>query len=248
MCIYWTTDFYREMFEITRDETYLNQGAYVLDYLSMFQQLFNAHFLQFQGFGGFCSQNNDGEWSDARQALFSHELLKYFVHTGEEMYLERAIAALKASFVLLLHEKNKSVAPGNFMYITEDDYGALFENYAHCGSDHAVQGVVTIDWSWGTSVLAFMTLREECGDLFMDLDEYKAYGINGCAVQAIRKENSLLTITLDVLPETKSLLIKFKPFKSQINKIKLKINNKEVEISNLTDLVLDLEFASTKIN
>jgi len=238
MCIYWTTDFLRELFEITRDEKHLNLGAYVLDYLSMFQQLFNAHFLQFQGFGGFCSQNNDAEWSDTRQALFSHELLKYYAHTGEEMYLERAIAALKASFVLLTHEKNKKVAPGNYMYITEDDYGALFENYAHCGCDHAVQGVVTIDWSWGTSTLAFMTLREQCGDLFIDKD--KAYGINGCAVQDIKKENTSLNITLDVLPEKKSLLIKFKPSKSQINKIKLKINNKEVEISNLTDQVLEL--------
>jgi len=208
MSIYWTADFLRDLYESTDNPRYLELGIYVLDYLTMFQQLFDAPFLRFRGFGGFCSQNNDAEWTDARQGLFARELMEYYLVTGEESYLERSIAALKQCYVLVLHERNREVAPGNFRWVKEDDFGAQFENYAHQGFDHPVQAVVTPDWGWGTSMMALSALHHRLGDLFIDLNTGRAYGVNACSVQQLDRSGEMLIIDLDILPEMTTLDIK----------------------------------------
>ncbi|MCP4762270.1 MAG: hypothetical protein GY870_10855, partial [archaeon] len=238
MSIYWTVDFLRCMHENTKEQKYLDLGSYVLDYLSTFQQLFNAPFLEFDGFGGFCSQNNDAEWSDTRQALNTWELMEFYFLTGEEMYLERAIAGMKSCYVLVLHEKNKQVAPGNFKWIDEDDYGANFENYGHQGFNHPVQGAVTIDWSWGSSTMAYIMLRNKLGDLFIDLEKCKAYGVNACAVQETDMDNGILSIKAKILPEMPKLLIKIlalKESRSNFNSIKL------INLSSKKEYIIEID-------
>ncbi len=205
MSIYWTTGFFKDLYECTGEAKHLESGLYVLDYLTTFQQLFNASFLRFNGFGGFCSQNDDAEWTDARQGLFARELMEYYFTTGEESYLERANAALRQCYVLVLHEKNLEVAPGIFRWITEEDYGAQFENYAHQGFDHPVQAVVTPDWGWGTSMMALTVFHDRLGDLFIDLEGRKAYGVNACSVQAHNVAEGTLSIDLHILPEKSEL-------------------------------------------
>ncbi len=207
MSIYWTTSFLKDLYECTGEAKHLESGLYVLDYLTTFQQLFNASFLSFNGFGGFCSQNTDAEWTDARQGLFARELMEYYFTTGEESYLERAIAALKQCYVLVLHEKNLEVAPGIFRWITEEDYGAQSENYAHQGFDHPVQAVVTPDWGWGTSMMALTVFHDRLGDLFIDLESRKAYGVNACSVQTYNVADGTLSIDLDILPEKSELAL-----------------------------------------
>lgn len=207
MCLYWSIKLYVALHLITDNRKYLKTGQYLLDYLCLFQQIWNPPFLSVNLFGGFGCQNTDAEWSDTRQALFACELLDYYLVTHEQEYLERGIAALRASFVLLLHEENKKIAPGNFNWITKDDYGIIMENYGHQGFDVPVPGIVTPDWGTGTAVYAYTYFHEKVGDLYIDIAYDHYYGINGCRIEKIRKFNNRLKLNVAFLDGMNSFTI-----------------------------------------
>ncbi|MCP4760699.1 MAG: hypothetical protein GY870_02885 [archaeon] len=249
MCIYWTADFLRKLYECTENLEYLDLGKYILDYLTLFQQSWSAPFLSFMGIGGFGCQNNDGEWSDTRQGLFARELMEYYLITGEERYIERAIAALKSSYVLLQHENNKVVAPGNFKWSTKEDYGTITENYSHLGYDHRTPGHISVDWGNGTALLAYTTLYEKLGDLSIDLKNVKAYGVNACSIRSINVKNNKIIIDLNILPEKKELsihIVKF-PEESQ-DKIEIEIKNIKTGKSYLAEILKEQAKIKIKID
>ena len=55
--------------------------------------------------------NTDAEWNDARQAQFAETLANFYDLTGNIEYLERAVAASRASFAFMVIDENKDVAP-----------------------------------------------------------------------------------------------------------------------------------------
>lgn len=235
MSIYWTAEFMRLLYIHSDNQEYLELGKYVLNYLSLFQQIWNPKFLKFYGFGGFGCQNTDAEWSDTRQGLFSQLFLEYYYLTDNVVYLERGIAAMKASFVLLLHEGYEKISPGNFKWVSKEDYGIIMENYGHQGLDHPVPGVVTVDWGIGTTILGFTSLREKLGDLFIDIKNEKVYGVNACSVNKFVRGDKILEIDVDILPKVSRLLVKIRKHtkKSEIiKKIILRIfpSKKIIEI------------------
>jgi hypothetical protein len=239
MSIYWAADFYRLLYTCTDNRDILQMGRYLLDYLLLYQQVWNPPFLSFWGLGGFGCQNTDAEWSDTRQGLFARELIEYFFETGHEEYLERGIMAMKASFVLMLHERHKEIAPGNFRWALPDDFGVILENYGHTGMDFPVPGVVTPDWGLCTAMLAYIWLFEKLGDLCISLYTNKAYGVNGCAVKGIKCEIPEIQLDLEILPEKRKFAIhilvpidataEFKQYKTlKIRNVK---SNKEHQIT-----------------
>lgn len=220
LCIYWTAELLKTLYEITSNEKYLDLGLYVINYLLLWQQIWNPHFLSVKLFGGFGSQNNDAEWSDTRQGLFASTLLDYYLLTHNPMYLERGIAALKASYVMLWHEKNKSIAPGNFKWIKKEDYGALPENYGHQGFDNPVPGILTIDWGPGTSCFGFVNYYDKIGDLYIDLEREHIYGINAILVKRFYFKDPIVEIDCEIIPEKKNILMKLVPSNINANKTK----------------------------
>lgn len=240
LCIYWTAELLKTLYEITSNRKYLTMGVHILNYLLLWQQIWNPHFLRVQLFGGFGSQNSDAEWSDTRQGLFASTLLDYYLLTRDPMYLERGIAALKASYVMLWHEKNKSIAPGNFKWIKQADYGALPENYGHQGFDNPVPGILTIDWGPGTSCFGFVNYHDKIGDLFIDLEREHVYGINAILVKRFYFRDPIIEIDCEIIPEKKDILVKLDSTSSEIGKTK-RLNlyiqnlNKKYEIELDTD-------------
>lgn len=136
---------------LTQNQTYLEQGELVLGVLNLFQQVWSPpRYEQRYGylFGGLGAGNTDGEWSD-REHRAVPTLADYFDATGKVEYLERAVAATRASFGLM-H------MPPNFKYnITRqpagtgppagrDEVGYSPENILHGGEWDGFSG-----FNWG---------------------------------------------------------------------------------------------------
>jgi len=112
--------------------------------------------------GGFGVMNADGEWNDSRQSLFAELILRYGALLEREEYLERGMAALKASFVMMYAPENpvtrrqwEKVYP----FFGEADFGFTMENYGHGGStspEGEGMGEFTIyDWGNGAAAEAY---------------------------------------------------------------------------------------------
>ena len=101
---------YLELYRVSKERRWLETGTNVLDYLLLTQQVWSPPYFGPKLLGGFTTQNTDAEWSDARQSYAAVLLLDYYRETGKVEYLERAVAAARATF---------AVAP--------------WENWAHTG-------------------------------------------------------------------------------------------------------------------
>ena len=142
LSMFWAADALGALYERTGHAEYLERGRDVLDLLNLYQQVWDAPFLAYYTFGGYGVMNTDGEWSDARQALFVPVLLDYYRFTGEAEYFERAVAALRASFTLMILPENEAVARANMAGIAPRNVGATFENYGHFGYDRRVPAIL----------------------------------------------------------------------------------------------------------
>jgi len=145
--------------DVTREQRFLERGMNVLDYLSLSQQVWSHPAMTPNLIGGFNSQNSDADWSDARQAYCAIVYLDYFDRCGKVEYLERGIAALRASF---------AVAP--------------YENWAHMGFIDAPGVLSGFHWGQGSAMASVEMVWDKYGDVLVDLVGKWAYGINGCTV------------------------------------------------------------------
>jgi hypothetical protein len=130
--MFWAARSFLDAYRVTRSERWLSAALEVVDWLSLYQQVWDAPFLSLNTYGGFGVMNTDAEWNDARQAVFAPLYFELFEVTGEKEYRERGLAALKASFVLGAVPENEKVSPFTF-----DAYppGLMPENFAHAGVD-----------------------------------------------------------------------------------------------------------------
>lgn len=172
MCVIWAARAFLELFLATGDGEHLRRGRAVLDRLLSYQQVWSPPRMSVDLFGGFGVQNTDAEWSDARQGLAAPLLADYFHACGEEELLERAVAALRACF--------------STMYLGEEPYplmrpsvlGAIEENYAHSGYDGTTAGYIHNDWGPGTAVYALSRIYQSCGQVLVDGERGRAYGVD----------------------------------------------------------------------
>jgi hypothetical protein len=198
MSMYWAAEAFRLAYLATGRTSYLELGRKVLDHLLMYQQVWNPPFLSIDAFGGFGVMNTDGEWNDSRQALFAPLLMDYYGITGDASYMERGIAALRASFTLMYVDENREVAAANLIGGWEREEGSVAENYGHFGYDHRTCGYLESDWGAGSACQAAAYAQRHYGDVFVDTDRMEAFGVNGCRVDGFRTEGD--TIRLDVTP------------------------------------------------
>jgi hypothetical protein len=156
----------------TGDARALAEGERLLDYLTLFQQAWSPPWLTPNLLGGFGTQNTDAEWSDARQCYAADLYFAYFEQTGAREYLERGVAALRATF---------AVAP--------------YENWAHRLED--VHGSWTgIHWGTGSAITSALLARQRYGDAFVEAGAGWGVGVNGCTVEAVRVAGDRLDVTI----------------------------------------------------
>ncbi|MHA1311562.1 MAG: hypothetical protein ACTSQO_11655 [Candidatus Helarchaeota archaeon] len=211
LCIYWNAAGLISLFRFTKNKKFLDLGERVLGVLSLFQQVWDMPYISFNTFGGFGSQNEDAELSDARQALFVRIFLEYYLETGKTEYMERGIAALRASWAMQLLKEYKEQCPGNIKGInTIDgvDKGCILENYGHSGHDFRVPGYVMLDWGVGTSISTTAYVKKHFGDIFIDFERKIVFGIDGVLVLGYKFDKTQLNIDFKIISGKTYVLIK----------------------------------------
>ncbi|MFX0034229.1 MAG: hypothetical protein ACFE9I_01150 [Candidatus Hermodarchaeota archaeon] len=233
LSIYWSAEGFKELFKITNSVDYLKIGEYVLAILSLFQQVWDMPYISINTFGGFGVQNSDAELNDARQALFVRTYMEYYLLTGKKEYMERGIAALRASWVLQLLKDYEDLCPGNIQGIdTIDgiDKGVVYENYGHTGSDFRTPGLAPFNWGVGTAATATAYVKKHFGDLFIDFKEKSIWGIDGILIKQFQFLGEKIKVEYYIIPEKKNFLIKAR--EAPYYPIEIILNEKSIGIYN----------------
>lgn len=170
LSMFWTAEALLNMYDVTGDSSYLRTGQRVVDELLMYQATWQPPFIPIRALGGFGVMNGDGEWNDSRQSLFAELIIRYGRTLQMPEYVDRGVAALKASFVMMYCPENpetKEQWEKVYPFFNEKDYGFMMENYGHGGETNAEGlgiGEFTIyDWGNGAAAEAYNRIVDEYG-------------------------------------------------------------------------------------
>lgn len=160
------------IYRITKQRKYIKNGRAVLEYLTLFQQIWTPSWMTPNLFGGFGVQNTDAEWSDARWCYCADLLFTYYMVTGKQVYFERAVAAMRSGFHIAPYS---SWGPG-----AEDMPGAN----------------LGLNWGIGSAAATVTLWKRIFGDIHVRYDRKWAVGINNCTVTEFknRKNDGFLKI------------------------------------------------------
>ena len=81
LSIQWCCDLMLELYRLTGDKNWLDDGEYLLNIMCLYQQIWDPPFYPEYLYGGFGVMNTDGEWNDGRQSRFVVTLVEYFEET-----------------------------------------------------------------------------------------------------------------------------------------------------------------------
>ncbi len=178
--MFWTAEALMQCYKVTQDVNYLKVGERCMDELLMTQASWQPPFIYVETLGGFGVMNCDGEWNDARQSLFAELIIQYGVELDQTEYIERGLAALRASFVMMYcpeNDKTKEQWEKAHPFFNEQDYGFMMENYGHGGeasADGLGMGTFTIyDWGNGAAAEAYSRIKAHYGEDFL-----RSFGVN----------------------------------------------------------------------
>jgi hypothetical protein len=171
LSLYWTAEALMSSYEATGEKRFLELGQRTLDELLMAQAVWQPPYMHVSVFGGFGVMNADGEWNDARQALFSELIIRYGKQLKTDEYVQRGLAALRASFSMMYCPENPTTQAqweARFPFFSEEDYGFMMENYGHegtAGAEGEGIGEFTIyDWGNGSASAAYNQILDHYGD------------------------------------------------------------------------------------
>lgn len=200
LSIQWCAEAFRTGYQLFKRKKDYNSALYCIDLLCLYQQVWNPNYLSFYAFGGFGVMNTDAEWNDARQAQFAETLANFYDLTGNKEYMERAIAAVKASFTLMVIDENKNVATFNYKGTEQqfEIHGAMAENYGHCGND-CRSGQSGFHWGTGSALCTAINLINRYGDLYIDPKLKHVFGINGIIINSSDFINNKIVLSIDRL-------------------------------------------------
>ena len=168
--MFWTAEALFECYRLDKDMDFLKVGQRVLDEMLMTQASWQPPYLYVNTLGGFGVMNADGEWNDARQSLFAEVIIEYGLELDCKEYIQRGLAALRASFVLMYcpqNPKTKVQWEKAIDFFNEKDYGFMNEGYGHGGradKNGLGMGDFTIyDWGNGSASEAFNRMLDHYG-------------------------------------------------------------------------------------
>ena len=173
--MYWTAEALLHTYRTTQDEKYIRWGQRTLDELLMTQATWQPSYMYVHTLGGFGVMNADAEWNDSRQCLFAELIVNYGKELEREEYIQRGLAALRASFVMMYCPENPETKvqwEKKYDFFNEKDYGFMMENYGHDGFTNPEGmgiGVFTIyDWGNGAASEAYNRMADHLGEAFIN--------------------------------------------------------------------------------
>lgn len=191
LAIQWACDMFLQLFLLTGDNHWLLLGEYTLSLLSLYQQVWNPSHRSGYLYGGFGVMNTDGEWNDGRQSRFVSTYADYYRQTKNIEYLERGVAACRASFALMdipeNHENsiNHLVQGENFNPANaangkaEPGKGYAPENIHHSGNENHRGTWTGMSFSAGGGLSASAYLDYWFGTVWIDESTKTATPIDG---------------------------------------------------------------------
>lgn len=173
--MYWTAEALYGAYKATGESAYLNYGQRTLDEMLMTQAVWQPPYMFVNTLGGFGVMNADGEWNDARQSLFSGLILQYGKELNQLEYIQRGLAALRASFMMMYCPENARTRKQwetKWDFFGEEDYGFMMENYGHEGVT-SMEGVgigefTIYDWGNGAASEAYNRIIDQYGKDFLE--------------------------------------------------------------------------------
>jgi len=199
LAVQWAADQFLALYKLTGDEYWLTRGVFVLDLLSFYHQVWSPSYYVGNIFGGFGVMNTDGEWNDGRQARFVHTYADYYDATGKTEYLQRAVAAARASFALMDMEENHA----NGINVTTvgqgpDGWpGKAPENIYHCGPTDTVGGYSGFNWEAGGGMTSAADLHRRFGDVWVDAESKLTVGIDGVSARVLAWEGETVDLQIE---------------------------------------------------
>lgn len=209
------------LFQLTGDRMWLVNGERILDYALQYQAVWPAPFLSQYTYGGFSAQNTDQEWLDARQSQVGITLLDYARETGRSDYAERGIVALRSAYATMASPSAEIINPRYFDHFVT---GSGNENYAHNPYDLPTTPVPTPHFDWGTGAAAagFAEARNRFGDIWVDGQRGKAYGIDNVYVESMILHDDSLSLQISSPSPTHLVTLKVEGLQSE--HIRLRVN------------------------
>jgi hypothetical protein len=166
LSIAWCAEAFLQAWQSTRLPAFLRVARRCVDELSLYQAVWNPHFLPAPAHGGFGVMNADSEWNDARQSLFAPLYLELARETADPELEARGRSALVASFSMLYCPENAALARAyerRFPFFGPESYGFMMENQGHGGPEPI--GTFTIfTWGNGSALAAAATVRDRFPD------------------------------------------------------------------------------------
>ena len=214
LSVQWSCDQMLALYKLTGNKKWLRQGEFLLAILSFYQQSWDPAHRSGYLYGGFGVMNTDGEWNDGRQSRFVFTYADYYLATGNVEYLERAVAACRASFALMDTSENhandindcvanvRNLWCGNACHgKAEPGMGVAGENIHHGGTDDNGTMWTGLAWSSGGGLSAAAYLERHFGSAWVDgaakaivpIDGVKADILSGGSGRIVLDVRSALT-------------------------------------------------------
>ena len=251
LAIQWSADHFLALYTLTGDANWLSSGKHCLNLLSLFQQVWAPRkFGPAYMFGGFGVMNCDGEWNDGRQSRVVPTYADYYDATGDTEYLERAVAACRASFAAMDIQENHdnginaySVDRAEGIRV-EPGRGYSPESIMH-GDPHVMTGMgggwTGFNWGPGGGLGASAMLELRYGGVWIDTEARQALGIDGALVEILRWDTDCLSLSISSaltklarpFLEKRPVRIKFKATSNLPNQ--LDINGTSTNVGSLAD-------------
>lgn len=197
LSVIWGAEAFAALHRATGSEIYLENGEACVDYLSFFQCSWNPHYVYTAyPFGGVSSDNADNaNFLDARQAECVKPFIYFGKQTGRQDLLERAVAAARASVVLINHPRH--ISNGIYEHPNIYPFGLGPENIDHEGYP---QSAMRTHPGWGEGSGVYTGLGQALkglGDLYVNANKKIAVGVNGVLIKEVKFDHKKVFLKVD---------------------------------------------------
>jgi hypothetical protein len=190
----WAAEGFAALYGANGDKKWLDAGEQVIDYLSLYQTVWNPHFIYTAyPFGGTDTDNGDAAWLNGHQAMLPGIFAWYGKQLGRQDLLERSVALARAGLVLVNLKENVENKVYSYPNYPE---GLGPENIDHEGIP---QTPLRSGGSWCEigGLTGVSDAMREMGGLYINVEKKLSVGVNGVNVKSYQWDKRTLTINFE---------------------------------------------------
>ncbi len=247
LAMFWAAEGFASLYSATGENGYLDAGEQVIDYVTLYQTVWQPHYIWAYAFGGTDTDNGDAAWLNSHQTEIVQPLLWYAIELGRQDLLERAVAAARASVVLINHPRhiqNETYKYPNY------PYGLGPENIDHEGHSQNC-GRTSSGWGEGSGISAGVAdALRNLGSAYVNFAKNLAVGVDGVEITSFKMRGNTILIELEnkmaalPFPYEKNYRINLKIVGLDEQEYQLVINNsqpKKVSVEQLANFSLEIK-------